>query len=86
MNKLRNFLDLRESARMRGDTGLQRAMDAELRNMGYCAPETTQAPEMEMAVPEKPRRGRPPRPRCEHDLLLERCEDCREEGTVEEVA
>lgn len=83
MNKLRNFLELRENARRMGDTKLQRAMDQEMARIGYCAPETTQAPVMEMAIPEKPRRGRPPRPRCEHDMLLERCPDCKDEGTVE---
>jgi len=83
MNKLRNFLEIRENARRMGDSGLQRAMDQEMRRMGYAAPETTQAPVMEMAIPEKPRRGRPPKARCEHDMLLERCPDCAEEGTVE---
>jgi len=61
MNKLRNFLEIRENARRMGDSGLQRAMDQEMRRMGYAAPETTQALVMEMAIPEKPRRGRPPK-------------------------
>lgn len=79
MNKLRNFLEIRENARRMGDSGLQKAMDQEMRRMGY-TPETTQAPVMEMAIPEKPRRGRPPKARCEHDMLIERCPDCSEEG------
>ena len=83
-NKLRNFMELRATAVARGDRGLQRAMDAEIRRLGYHPEmETTQAAVMEQAVPEKPRRGRPPKARCEHGMLLERCPDCAEEGTVE---
>jgi hypothetical protein len=80
-NKLRNFMDLRASAIANGDRKLARTMDVEIARLGYHPKmETTQAVVMEQAVPEKPRRGRPPRPRCEHDMLLERCPECAEGG------
>ena len=92
-NKLKMFMDVRSEAVARGDRRLQRTMDVEIARLGYRVPEgpfisvegpqeTTQAVGlMEQAVPEKPRKGRPPKPRCEHDMLLDRCPDCSLEGT-----
>ena len=94
-NKLRNFMQIRADALALGDLRLARAMDVEIARIGYRVPqgvhiyqegahETTQAIALEeQAIPEKVKRGRPPKPRCEHGNLLERCEDCRLEGTVE---
>lgn len=68
---------------------MSRAMEVELTRMGYVdtaatnvAVETTQAaPLPEQAVPEKPKgRGRPPRPRCEHGMIVDRCDECKKEG------
>jgi hypothetical protein len=39
---------------------------------------------MESAVPEKPKRGRKPMPRCEHGVIAERCEICNAEETLAE--
>ena len=71
------FRDALANARARGDAGMIRAMNVELGRLGVF--ETTQAPVLEMAVPEKPRRGRRPMPRCEHGMIAERCPDCNEE-------
>ncbi len=81
--KLQMFMSARAEAIARGDRRLARTMDVEIARLGYRAPEreTMQAVTMEQAVPEKPRRGRPPKPRCEHDMLLDRCPDCKLEGT-----
>lgn len=79
--KLQMFMDARAAAVDRGDERLRRTMDVEIARLGYRVPETTQAPVMEQAIPEKSRRGRPPRPRCEHDMLLDRCPECSLEGT-----
>jgi hypothetical protein len=71
----------RDSARARGDTGIARCAERELDRLGVI--ETTQdATELEHAVPEKPRRGRRPKPRCEHDIIAERCPDCNPEMAV----
>lgn len=63
-----------------------RTMDVELARLGADRPlplETTQATEvMEEAVPDKPRRGRRPMPRCEHGMIADRCPDCSPENLV----
>lgn len=74
----RDFLAIRAAARERGDWNLARAMDVELERLGYReagALEATAVRMPERAVTEK-RRGRPPRPRCEHDMLVGRCPEC----------
>lgn len=87
--KLELFLSTREDALARGDRSVVTTMNAELDRLGWREPanlldrhetvlETTQAVMPEAAVPKKAR-GRPPRPRCEHDMLVERCPDCSEE-------
>ena len=71
------------NARARGDAGMIRAMNVELATLGVF--ETTQGPagmEMELAVPEKPRRGRRPLPRCEHEMIAERCPTCNPEALI----
>lgn len=94
-NKLALFLETREDAFHRQDWSVVMAMNAELQRVGYkdpesvldrheMAPETMQATEvLERAVPERPKRGRPPRPRCEHGMLVERCPTCNEDEAVE---
>ena len=74
------FKEALASARARGDAGMVRAMSVELATLGVF--ETTEAGELERAVPEKPRRGRKPMPRCEHDMILARCPDCSPEEMV----
>jgi hypothetical protein len=59
IERARQFLAARESARLRGDRSVERAMNAELERVGYREPETTQAAAPpERAVPPKPRRRR----------------------------
>jgi hypothetical protein len=58
-----------------------RAMDVELSRMG--ALETPEGPDtLERAVPESPKRGRKPKPRCEHGQIAERCVECNPELAV----
>jgi hypothetical protein len=80
--KIAMFRETRANARARGDRGMVRNMDVELARMGAgeTAMETTQdATVLETVVPEKPRRGRRPMPRCEHDVIAARCPECMEE-------
>jgi len=79
---MRDFVNIRAAARQRGDYGLADAMTAELERLGHKetpaasgAFETAVPEELERAVPEK-KRGRPPRPRCEHDRIVGRCVEC----------
>lgn len=77
------FLRERAKARARGDRGVERCMNVELNRMGYQEPppvETTTAPPMETTMVPGPKKGRPPKPRCEHDMILSRCPDCSEDG------
>ena len=76
--QIRMFRDALANARARGDAGMVRAMNIELATYGVF--ETAVEEPLEMAVPEKPRRGRRPMPRCEHDMILARCPDCSIEG------
>lgn len=70
--------EARAAALERGDMGMVRGANAELASLGVL--ETTQpADEMERVVPDKPRRGRRPLPRCEHDMIAARCPTCNEE-------
>jgi hypothetical protein len=73
-----HLLAERERARSLSDVGYLRACTADLRRYGHReALETTQAAALpERAVPEPPRRGRRPLPRCEHDLIIGRCDAC----------
>ncbi len=74
------FLQERANARARGDRGVERCMNVELRRMGYVDPvETTVAEPMEQVVPPPKRRGREPKPKCEHGRPPERCLDCQED-------
>lgn len=76
--KIAMFQDTRAVAMQMGDNGMVRAMNAELASLG--ALETTLPVDvMETAVPAKPRRGRRPLPRCEHDMIAARCPVCNEE-------
>jgi hypothetical protein len=75
------FLSDRAKARAAGDHNMVHALNVELNRIGYREPvqETTRADEeLEQAVPVKPRRGRQPKPRCEHGRIPDRCLDCNE--------
>ena len=75
--KTEMFQDALVAAKARGDLGMVRNLRAELAACGVF--ETTEDTTMlEQAVPPKPR-GRRPKPRCEHDMILDRCPDCNEE-------
>ena len=81
-------LAMRERARGIGDVNLERACNADLVRFGYRdeEPMETAVPTedgLERAVPPKPKRGRPPRPRCEHNQIVGRCSAC-EEGEPDE--
>ncbi len=66
------FRENRARAVACGDLMMVRAMNIELATLGDF--ETTQADELEQAIPKRP--GRKPKPRCEHDIIIPRCADC----------
>lgn len=75
--KTRMFREALARARAMGDTGMVRCCQAELTALG--AFETTQdATALETPTPAAPRRGRRPKPRCEHNMIADRCETCNE--------
>jgi hypothetical protein len=74
--KAQMFRQALADARAQGDAGMVRAMRVELATLGVF--ETTQADQLEQVVPEKPRRGRRPKPRCEHGMIADRCLECEE--------
>ena len=75
------FKEQRARAQACGDQMMVRAMNIELATLGVF--ETTLAEDgLERAVPEKPRRGRKPLPRCEHDMIIPRCPECYPEEQV----
>jgi hypothetical protein len=79
------FLHERERARARGDRGVERCMNVELRRMGYREPALeTVVPEplVEQAIPDPPKKGRRPKPRCEHEQIADRCVECNPELAV----
>lgn len=77
--KIALWQETRARARAHGDAGMVRMTDMELRRLG--ALETTQdTTVLEMTVPEKPRRGRRPKPRCEHDMIADRCPECSDDA------
>lgn len=72
---------VRDQAHVLGDHSLEAAMTADLGRMGVRdEPESvtgleTVVPELlEYAVPRKA--GRPKLPRCEHDRIIGRCDEC----------
>ena len=92
--KLALFLDTREDAIARGDYSVVACMNAELDRLGWnertgplerheTVLEAAVPPPMEQAVPAKPKRGRPPSPRCEHDMLVDRCPTCAEDSLLD---
>jgi hypothetical protein len=64
--KIAMFREQRAKAGRAGDGGMVRCMDVELARLGVSR-ETGQ---------ERPRRGRKPMARCEHDAIEARCELC----------
>lgn len=80
-DKVTMLRGVRDQARALGDRPLEAAMTADLERMGIMdEPEPvtgleTVVPELlEYAVPRKV--GRPKLPRCEHDRIVGRCEEC----------
>lgn len=75
---------VRDQARALGDRSLEAATTADLERMGIRdeVPADRSYGDFEMAVPERmeyavPRKaGRPKLPRCEHDRIIGRCEEC----------
>lgn len=85
--KVRMFLAERDRAYARGDTGVIRSLNADLRRLGVrddatLANPTGKGPKSRRAR-EEPVQVRPPgRPklaRCEHENVAERCEICNPE-------
>jgi len=78
--RVQEFRRTYREARARGDVNLANAMQVELRRLGAgpepARMETTVAEMPERAVPAPPRRGRPPRPRCEHGEIADKCLAC----------
>ena len=85
MSKLDMLRADRDRAASEQDWSRWRCRTVELARMGYVDPpplETTQAAVMETTAGEKPkRRGRPPKPKCEHGKNPETCLDC-DDGLV----
>jgi hypothetical protein len=75
------FLQERENARARSDSGVERCMNVELARMGYrdvpIRAETTTVEPKENTGQPRPRPKRP-KPRCEHGQVPDRCVDCNE--------
>lgn len=86
--KVRIFLHERDRAYARGDTGIIRSMNAELRRLGVADTATLANPTGKQqrrssnpasgAVAVKPQR-REKLQRCEHENVAERCEICNPE-------
>jgi len=74
------FLQERAKARSRGDRSVERCMNVELDRMGYR--ETVIPEPMETTMAPNPKKGRPPKPRCEHNMIADRCPDCNDELAV----
>ncbi len=91
--KIAMFLRERDRARARGDTGIDRALSADLQRWGVPYNATLANPSgkngkrhrTQQDTPEtlKRKAGRPPKPRCEHDQIADRCEQCRQAEIAE---
>lgn len=81
-SRVANWRDMRAKARSVGDFSMVHTAGVELQRLGIGPLETTQGPETEQAVPGRPKRGRKPKPRCEHEMILERCPTCSPEDQV----
>lgn len=77
--KIREFLHVRDRAYLRGDSGVVRSMNAELRRYGVPDEATLANP---AGTSRQPSKGRPKLPRCEHGSIVDRCEICREDSPV----
>lgn len=72
-SKVAYYVQLRDNALAKGDIGIVRAVNADLVRWG----ESKQVRwSIEETAPKK--RGRPPKPRCEHNKIPGRCLDCEE--------
>jgi len=98
MSQVQLLLATRADALRRGDRSVYREMDFQLQRLGvFVGPEPYPFPPLdpaalaqvetatvempERAVPPK-KRGRPPKPRCEHGKIPERCLDCQAEDEL----
>jgi hypothetical protein len=95
MNQAELYLATQADALRRGDRGVWQEMAFQLKRMGVDTDppesfppldptalariETTMVTMPERAVPEK-KRGRPPKPRCEHGKIVGRCLDCEDDA------
>ena len=81
--KVAMFLQARDRAYSRGDTGVIRSMNVELRRLGVSDTATLANPTGKhakaTAVMEPKPMGRPKLPRCEHENVADRCEICNPE-------
>ena len=81
--KLRMFLFERDRAYSRGDVGVIRSMNVELRRLGVADTATLANPTGKhakaTAVMDPKPMGRPKLPRCEHGNIADRCPECNEE-------
>jgi hypothetical protein len=88
--KVRMFLQARDRAYVRQDMGIIRSMNFELRRLGVSDTATLQDPSGKHPAsngegkPEPKRAGRPPKPRCEHGAIADRCTEC-EQAEIEET-
>ena len=82
------FLRDRDRARLRGDSGIDRAITADLRRLGVSDTATLADPSGKHSNGQpqdnKRKSGRPPKPRCEHGQIADRCAQC-EEAEIEEA-
>lgn len=75
--KILMFRDALARAVTAGDQGMARNCRVELATLGVF--ETVEpVDDLERVVPEKPKRGRRPKPRCEHNMIVGRCATCNE--------
>jgi hypothetical protein len=83
--RIRMFLLERDRAYARGDSGVVKSMNAELRRLGVSDEATLANPTGKHvktagpAVLDPKPVGRPKLPRCEHENIADRCEICNPE-------
>jgi hypothetical protein len=89
--RIASFRQALANARSRGDASMVRCMKIELGRLGVGetaveGPLETVTPEpMENTMADRPRRGRRPMPRCEHNQIAERCDICNQEEHLSAV-
>lgn len=76
--RVRTFLDARDRALERGDGGVVRAMDAELRRLGV-SDDATLANPSGKALQSATTKPKSKLQRCEHENVADRCVECNPE-------